>query len=62
MPVGPGICLRCLVSTPLSVSAALSMSALASEPTCVMFAGSESLRRTTALLSRTDRPMRRCTL
>ena len=36
VPVGPGICRRYWRSTPLSVSAARSMSALASEPTCAL--------------------------
>jgi hypothetical protein len=38
VPVGPATCRRCLVSTPLSCSAARSMSALASDPTCVILA------------------------
>ncbi len=36
VPVGPGTCRRCSRSTPLSVSAARSMSALASVPTCAI--------------------------
>ena len=60
MPVGPATCRRCLVSTPLYVSAVRSISALASDPTCCTLAHLRfrAVDQCTSSVSRRHKPMR----